>query len=497
MGLRSEEVGAGGWRAAAVLGAVAVAAAAVGLRLAAASGASLWLDEFHTLHHARAESFGAFLASLRADNHPPLSFVLVRLSAAVSDAPLGLRLPSLLTGLAGIALAALAARRLPGRAAHLAAPAALAFSSLHLAVSAEARMYALLAFVVLGLLGALARRLDGEDGAVAVAVWCALGLHAHYHFLHVLAVLVPATVVLCAAVPAYRAAARPLAGALVAAVVLALPWYVWGFRAQLAHDLPPGGSDVGVRKLAEGIVHLLYYNVSLSGVLRPAYLAAGAVTLLLVAASAVRLVAIGRREGKPALGVLLAVSALVLPAWAALVAALAPRAGFHWTYLAASAGPFALLLGAEAAATGPLAGLRRGATWVVLALALALAVLNARAADREDYRGGVAFVLDHAGAEDALLTADWQPALFPHGAAWDYYAPRLAPADAPLPARFAPEDGFAAPEALFELDPPRVFVLARSLPPELPLFRALRARYANEEAHQFGESIFVVVFTDA
>ena len=59
---------------------LALAGLALLLRALPAARASLWLDELHTLYHASQPDLAAFFAGLRADNHPPLSFLLVRAS---------------------------------------------------------------------------------------------------------------------------------------------------------------------------------------------------------------------------------------------------------------------------------------------------------------------------------------------------------------------------------------------------------------------------------
>ena len=79
---------------------------------------SLWTDEFHTLHHVREPDWGALLAVVREDNHPPLSFALQRLSVGLfGESEVALRLPGVIAGVALLALAARFAARLPGRVA--------------------------------------------------------------------------------------------------------------------------------------------------------------------------------------------------------------------------------------------------------------------------------------------------------------------------------------------------------------------------------------------
>ena len=440
----------------------------------------LWLDEFHTLHHASAADPAALLEGLREDNHPPLSFLAVAAARALlGEAEWVLRLPSLLAGLATVALGAWLARRLPAGRTRPLAPLIVAASSLHLVASSEARMYTWLALAVaLWLLGAL-RRLEGRGGWALLAGATVLGLHSHYHFVHALVVLVPPLLVL--------GGRRHLGGSLAAlAVGLAafLPWALWGLVPQLGHDLPPGGSASGLRPLAEGLVHLVFHNASLAGSAKPLFVIAGP---LLVVSAFLGWAALASTPGGRPAAVLFGAAAFALPAWAALVAYLVPRAGFHWVYLAPSVLPLALLLAAEAEARGPWAGARRLAVGAYLVLALVLAGLNASAGPREDYRGACAYVADQAGSEDVVLGADWQPPAFPHGAAWSYYGPTgpEAPRSLPVGRGFGVADWTAVEAA------PQAFLIGRSLPTDVAVLQGLRQRFAHETVERFGESIFV------
>ena len=84
---------------------LALFALGLGLRLANSAWGSLKLDDFHSLYHARAADLGTFFRILRQDNHPPLSFLLVRAARALAgESPWALRLPALLAGLGTFAL---------------------------------------------------------------------------------------------------------------------------------------------------------------------------------------------------------------------------------------------------------------------------------------------------------------------------------------------------------------------------------------------------------
>ena len=462
------------------------------LRAVPAFGTSLWLDELHTYHHAIAPSFRALLGSLLKDNHPPLSFALVRvLEPSLGVSEWRLRLPSLLAGVLGVLAAWRLARHLPKGRARIVAPLLVAASSLHAVASSEARMYAWLALFVALWLDAALSWLNLGRGAWRLALITWLGLHTHYHFIHALIVLGPTLLVL-----APRERLRSLALPGLAFILTALPWFAWGFPTQLGHDLPPGGSAASLRLLAEGLVHLIFHNASLAGAAKPAFQVAGALALLGAMGGAVALV---RESGElRRTGVLLGVAAFALPTWAAIVATFLPRAGFHFTYLTASVVPFALLLATQADA----ARWRRIGLRLVVAFAVLLACLNAMAPSREDYRGAADFVIEAAQEGDVVIAADWQPQVFPHGVGWLFYQAqhlqRRPAAGQPVSTSVAKtvsvEAGFviSRPEEVAEAT--RVFLIGRSLKPDLALFADLHARFAEKRVERFGESVFVHVF---
>lgn len=464
---------------------VSLAGLAALLRALPAARASLWLDELHTLYHASQPDLGAFFAGLRADNHPPLAFLLVRASRWLfGSSELALRAPSVLAGTACVLVAARLSRALPGARIRVAGPLLVATSSLLIAASAEARMYALLGLVVLWWIERGLQLSGGARGSAGLAAATFAGLHTHYHFLHALLVLLPLLLWL-----APRPAGARIALACVCAALASAPWYAWGFRAQLSHGLPPGGAGASARALGEGFVHLLFHGASLAGPLKPVFAAAGLAAALGAAAAALRFL----RHREPAVrraGALLSAAAFALPAWAALAAAVLPRAGFNWMYLGASAAPFALLAAAELDAEAPWARARRAAAGFVQISALALAVLHARGPAREDYRGASEYVLAEAHPGDVVLAADWQPALFPHGLGWRYYSGRAA--DPPETLAVGPGFAVEAPERLDAA--PRAFLVGRSLRPEVAVLATLRARFPRERVERFGDSLFVHVF---
>lgn len=464
---------------------------ALGLRLVNAAYGSFKLDDFHSLHHARAPDLASFFRVLQQDNHPPLSFLLVRGARALfGEAPWALRLPALLAGLATLVPVWRIGARLGCARARVVATALVAVSSLHLELSSDLRMYALLALAGAGLLEALLDALEDGRGAWRIGLWTVIGLHAHYHFLYALAVLGSATLYLGTR-PAYRTRLRACLLGFAAGGLLSAPWYLLGFPIQLAHGLAPGGSNATFLRLLEGFKNLVFLNVSVSGpTLRVFLLGASALFLLLAALGALRM---ARASGRTALPVLLAGAAFLVPLLGWSAAHLSTRAGFEWRYLAGALPAFALLAGSEACAEGAMARARRAATLLVLTSALALALFNARDPGEEDYRGAARWVLARSTAADALVAADWQPRLFPHAIGWHYYAAE-APA-ASLPESLEHTDSFAlvAPDRLDAHE--RVFCFLRSLPDGCSLLDTLRERYPHEEVRAFGRSIHVHVFT--
>ena len=474
-----------------------VLALALALRLAFALRKGLVLDEFHSLFHAqRLLSAGgldprAFLETLRMDNHPPLSFLLIALARGVlGGAQLALRSPSIAIGM----LELLAVLRLArgGRPATLAL-ALLAASSLHLDFSTQARMYALLALCVTGLSVALLAYLErgrGRDRLLA-GLWTLVGLHTHYFFLQYLVGLglaaALAATLAAADEPALRARLRGLAPALALAGVLALPWYLTGSWTQLTHGLPPGGDDVGALGLAEAMVHLFYLNVRLGGpLLRPVFIACGGLVAALGAAGALALV---RDRERATLGILCATTAFGVPLLAWLVASVFPRAGFTWHYVLPSAAPMAVLA-AHALGRGPLRAARAAALGTSLAAALLLSVLNLASRGTEDFPGAVRRILAEHRPGDVVVSVEWQPALFPQGMPWDHYAPRLA--DDPPPRLAMRNYDVADPAALEAAQ--RVLLLRSKLPESQALMRRLRGAFEEVSVEGYGFGRWVHVF---
>lgn len=105
----------------------------------------------------------------------PLTYMLLNLGMQLDPTLLGLRLPSLLFGIAGLPLLYLVGRRLLGRSTALVACALLVFSPVHVFHSQLAKFYALMMVLSLGCLLALLRILRRPDH-LGVAGLAALGL---------------------------------------------------------------------------------------------------------------------------------------------------------------------------------------------------------------------------------------------------------------------------------------------------------------------------------
>jgi len=474
---------------------LAILLLAFALRLANAWTASLHLDDFHSLHHARAATLAEFFTVLRQDNHPPLFFLFLRgMRALFGEHEVVLRVPALLCGVATVPLVWRLARRLPSLPARAVATLLVAGSSLNLELSADLRMYSLLTLAVAGWLDAALDVLEDEGGGLRLALWSVVGLHAHYHFVHVLVVLVPAALLLARFHPRARGT-RTLLGALAAAALVSLPWYAWGFRVQLGHGLAPGGAATSPWILIEGLVHLVFLNLRLGGEYgRLVFVVAAAAFLGLTGLATLRLLLRERvAPGAPA-WLLLAAAGFLIPAWSALVAALLPRAGFEWRYIAGAGVPLALLCARGAFEGGALSGLRRASGVFVALAACVLCALNIADPGREDNRSAVRAVLALAREGDGIVAPDWQPRLFPHSGAWNYYAPRLRRPGENVPVLIPYTDDFAFPPGTDLAPFQRVFFLGRSIPDGVALLRRLRAEFEEVRVEQHGYSIYLIVF---
>ncbi len=482
-----------------ILPALIVIACALLVRVMYALSKSFVLDEFHSYYHATHSPMGAFLGDLGRDNHPPLSFLVIGAAAeALGRAEIALRSPAILFSVLEIALVFRLARRLGATSRWAAGAAALlAASAMHFDYGSQARMYALLALLVTISVSALVDLVGQETpkrgSAVALALGAAGALYTHYFAVQYLAVIVAAASVGLAITGEGRRIRR-LAAPLVAAAVLFAPWALTGFRTQLGHKLPPGGDDLGLSELAQSMMHLFAHNVSLAGPAgRWVFIAGAAIPLGLSALGLLRLLA--ARETRIAGGIVGAAAFLVpVVSWAA--ANIAPRAGFTWHYVLPSA---------AAAATLCAFGLqgRIGAAAIAVSTALGTALIGLHLANpaTEDFRGAVHHALKSASDAPSgdivrLVSVEWQPALFPQGQPYDYYAPRVGLQEQlPVPARAPMIPGGFMVKNFGELSAAdRVIVIRRSLPDGQPLLKKLGAAFPHRTVTPFGYGVDVIEF---
>ncbi len=493
---------------------LAVLALAAGTRIAYALTKSLVLDEFHSYYHATAASWGGLMEGLLQDNHPPLSFLVIGAAgSALGWAEWALRTPALLFGLLEIALIASMAGHLARRAggdgarwrhASVWAAALLAASSLHFDYGTQARMYVFLSLLVTIVTYALITFLEKDTGERAsddpTGLWGAIaaftlaataGFYTHY-FMVQYTVLLSAVFLVVAWSTQKRRALRAFATAALPTGMLSMPWALTGFRHQLIHALPPGGDDASLSGLAQAFVQLFFHNIRFGGSIGRLAFVAGAALVLLVAVRGF-VDGLGRKELRaPAL--LLGASGFALPVIAWALAAVLPRAGFTWHYVLPSAGAVAVLFGLGA--RGRWAQVASG---TALALASVLVGLHLMHPATEDFRGAVAFAIEAAeSAPDdevtRIVSVEWQPALFPQGQPYDYYAPRLAGDGAPL--REPMLEGEFTVQSLERLQSAdRVIVVRRSLPNDQHLLRELTKVFPHVEVTPFGFGVDVREFT--
>ena len=453
---------------------------------------SLWIDEFHSLHHARAADFPAFLASLETGNHPPLSFLLMRWSIALfgESAP-ALRWWSVVLGLATVALAAHVARRLPDPTARRAVPWLVVLSSFAFMIFTEARMYGLVALAALGLTETVLAALEGKSRGWWAAVLIPLGLHAHYYFLHYGFVLAVTTLAVAWARPETRPGFRRLLAPAAVGLALFLPWALTGLTGQFSHELPSGGTTrlyLNLSGFAQSLAHLLYMNASLGGRLATLGIALpGAVAGGVLGALGLARLWRARREGSGLFATYLLTLAFLAPAWSFLAAWLYERAGYSWRYIAGSCVPVLMVVAAGIRWRPWPRALLSGILFATLA---AITLLNAFSPGQEDYRGAVRHILAHARPGDAILTkptrhVDLEGA--PTG--WDYYRTRVERA----PGAVEPVE-YRTMHYTRALDHDRVWVFIRYRFPE-EVSEALLAAYPRHEVTPIGPVLTVHLFS--
>jgi 4-amino-4-deoxy-L-arabinose transferase-like glycosyltransferase len=193
------------------------------LRLAGLYRRELWVDEGATWHFARMLGEGRLAEQLALEPTPPLYYGLVGLLLRLcGDADLILRLPSWIFGALTPPLVLLLGERLGWRRAGLAGGLLLACHPLHIFLSQEARVYPLVALLVVALAIALQRALERGDGKswAWVCFWLTLTFYSHLFGLFAGA----AVAVLALALSRDRAGRTRGLAAVAIALLLFSPW---------------------------------------------------------------------------------------------------------------------------------------------------------------------------------------------------------------------------------------------------------------------------------
>lgn len=458
------------------------------LRAWCAGYKGLVLDEFHSDFHASRSSLTALLQSVRADNHPPLSFFLISLAQRVfGEGDWALRVPALIASTLEFGFVWLLARPY-GRTAARVAVALVVFSSLHLDQGSMARMYAPLAACLTGATWASLRLVQEPSRSASwiggICVGFALGLH--YFALHYLLWLGLATLALACRSGQRAAFLRRISWPLGVALLANLPWYMSGLREQLGHGLPPGGDDLSLLGLLEAYAHLFFLNLRLGGTLgRGLFLLASCGILGFAGLGLLRVRRLGASGVAGDHALVLGTMAWMVPLWTFLVALAVPRSGFTWHYILPSVAPMAVLAAS---------GLRnRASRWgmggCVLA-ALILCVLNCASRGTEDYPGAVELIETRWQSGDAVVCVEFQPPCFPSGRPWDRYAEKGARAREP---RLETEGiHLVDPTALDSYK--RVWLIASALPESVDLRQQLDAYGEIRSTWTFGWRPIVTLF---
>jgi hypothetical protein len=155
----------------------------LGVRIWAAAGAEIWLDESYSVLLAIAP-LREMAADLAVDSSPPLYYLVLKAWTILAPFhAFWLRVPSLLLGTATIPAIWFVGKRVDTPRAGLAAAWLLAVHPLHVHYSEEIRMYALLALLGLAFYFALFHVLP-RSGRVLPAALAGLGLaYTHYYVL--------------------------------------------------------------------------------------------------------------------------------------------------------------------------------------------------------------------------------------------------------------------------------------------------------------------------
>jgi mannosyltransferase len=369
---------------------------------------SLWGDELSTNFVVNGFGVGGVIHILNGEQEgtPPLYFLLTWLTKGLGGVE-GLRLVSLLSGLAAIPLVYLVAVRTVGPRAGIVAAALIALSPFQIFYSTEARAYTLsmaLALVVcLSLLEAVRGGRRGWWIAYAIAV--AAAAYAHYSTVFVLIGL------FLWAFFAHPAARKPLILATIGAAVLFIPWIPEFLSdrdepaAKLIEILAPLTLGSAKRDLA----HMYFGHPYIPTTVVPGRLALWIVALGLLAGLAglaMRLRAQREWPWPPASIALVFVLLLSAPVGAALHNLVAPSV-FASRNLITSWPGFALLVGAVVTAGG-IATRAVAIALVVAGFGIGAVRMLDEDNQRPDFRDAVSFI-ERSGPPDAPVVDTPQP----------------------------------------------------------------------------------------
>lgn len=367
------------------LGFAAVLALGFALRLEGLDRHSIWIDEAGTLCVANADDV---VAALRADRHPPLSFLLFRgWMALVGESDALLRLLPALASCASLVLTSRLARAKLDVGAALLATAIAAIAPLEIWMAQEVRMYA---FVELFALAAftcasawLARPRWTLLAGVLIACAAATGFH-YFGAFSACSVAVLAWIA-CARGDATRSKAMSLTIAAGIGAAAWIPWLALVLRDQLA-DTAGFQARSGIRAVLVMPARLVLPDAEWVTDTWRGVLVWTAVVLSVGLASCAWL-ALHRRDK----GAIDALALLGVPPACALLAALVGPLNFIARYFATS------IPGAHLAIAHGFTGLRaRAARGALIVLALsglaALTIVGKLGNAREDWRGASADV---------------------------------------------------------------------------------------------------------
>ena len=354
-------------------------------------------------------------------------------------------------------------------------------------------MYGLLALAVLGLVETMLATFEGKARGWWVVLWIPLGVHSHYYFFHYGLVLAVCVLVAAAFTPAWRRCVLRLIPPALLGLSLCLPWLLTGFRAQLTHDLPSGGTAglyANWKGFAQSIAHLLFMNSSIGGTIVTFGVALpGALAGTIIGGLGLARLWRLRRESHGALLLLLVAAGLLVPAWSVVFSRLVPRAGYNWRYVAGSCVPVLLIVAAGVRWT-PLA--RRALSTLLIAAMACVTIVTAIMPAQEDYRGAVSHILHHTRPGDAVITHPTRYTDSEHApTGWGYYVQR-APRPTALALGMEPKE-YRTPRWRGAMQHERVWLFTRYRFP-VAILDELEARYEVHEAVQVGTVLTVHLF---